>query len=553
MNFQAVGVIARKEFRDVLRDRRTLIFMMLLPIVVMPLLMLGVFKFVASQKVARESKEVRIAASTFDANTLKALQKVWYDAHSTVLSTLMAKLSVESLGGVSDMGTLLDRLATFEEAEEKADATGSESDSSADTGADAAVDDDAARRAAAIAAGVEAMRNLTPEQSALIGDAKALQSLIANTVFVDYDELSDEGELAQGVEIPEGLPGPLSERAVTLAVQSKKIDAALYLPNDSLVVLDEAPLSISFSELLEGDSGESYGSDEFLLLSKAPALATVRVHLLYDSSQSHSKEAYERVAAFVAALDRFMLVERIDAASLPADYARPIMVSEANVATTSRRIQAFLGGILPYMLFAFCFFGALYPALDVTAGEKERFTLETLLLSPVTRLEIALGKFVVVFVAAMVAAMLTTTSMVLTLTHGLLPAELMASLNIEFQPLALLLTGSLVIPVAALYSAALLAVGLYAKSFKEAQSYTVPLQFLFVLPTMVSFLPDVEPDSHMAWIPFVNISILMKELLKGNYLWSFYGITLASTLLLTFLAVWVASRMFCRESVLLRS
>jgi len=553
LNFQAVGVIARKEFRDVLRDRRTLIFMMLLPIVVMPLLMLGVFKFVASQKVARESKEVRIAASAFDANTLRALQKVWYDANSTVLSTLMAKLSVESLGGVSDMGTLLDRLATFEEAEEKADGTGSDPDSAADTEADAALDDDSARRAAAIAAGVEAMRNLTPEQSALIGDAKALQSLIGNTVFVDYDELSDEGELAQGVEIPDDLPGPLSQRAVTLAVQSKQIDAALYLPNDTLVVLDEAPLSIGFSELLEDDSGETYGSDEFLLLSKAPGLATVRVHLLYDSSQSQSKEAFERVSGFVEALGRFMLVERIDGASLPADYARPIMVSEANVATTSRRIQAFLGGILPYMLFAFCFFGALYPALDVTAGEKERFTLETLLLSPVTRLEIALGKFVVVFVAAMVAAMLTTTSMVLTLTHGLLPAELMASLNIEFQPLALALTGSLVIPVAALYSAALLAVGLYAKSFKEAQSYTVPLQFLFVLPTMVSFLPDVEPDSHMAWIPFVNISILMKELLKGNYLWSFYGITLASTLLLTFFAVWVASRMFCRESVLLRS
>ena len=120
-------------------------------------------------------------------------------------------------------------------------------------------------------------------------------------------------------------------------------------------------------------------------------------------------------------------------------------------------------------------------------------------------------------------------------------------------PLALALTGSLVLPVAALYSALLLAVGLYARSFKEAQSYTVPLQFILILPMMVSLLPDLEADSHLAWIPFVNISMLMKELLKGNYLWGFYTITLLSTLVLTVGAILGAAWMFKRESVMLRS
>lgn len=548
MNLKLVGVIARKEFRDVLRDRRTLIFMMLLPIVVMPLLMLGMFKFIANQTQARQNKEVRVAASSMDANTLRALQQVWYDAHALQLSTLMAKLSVDSLGGAADVGTLLDRWDVLKEAEGKPpeDLERPNDDSES-------TDAETERRTAAMTAGLAAMQELTPEQSALLEDAKSLRSFIAHTEFVDFDSLKGEGQLAQGVEIPTGLPGRLSDRGVTLAVQSKEIHAAIFLPNDALVTVDETPRSIPFDDLLERASGETYDSDEFMLLSRAPELATIPVHVVYDSSQSLSKEAFERLANFIGALERFMNVERIDAASLPAEFGRSIMVSEANVATRSRRIQALIGGILPYMLFAFCFFGALYPALDVTAGEKERFTLETLLLSPVTRLEIALGKFVVVFVAAIVAALLTTTSMVITLTHGLLPAEVVSSLNIEFQPLALALTGSLVIPVAALYAATLLAVGLYARSFKEAQSYTVPLQFLFVLPTIVSFIPDVEADSYLAWIPFVNISILMKELLKGNYLWSFYGITLGSTLLLTFVALWVASRMFCRESVLLRS
>jgi ABC-type Na+ efflux pump permease subunit len=547
MNFKVVGVIARKEFKDVLRDRRTLVFMMLLPIVVMPLLMLGLFKFMARQAEAREKQVVTIAASSMDEITLRALQDVWYDSNSTVLSVILAKLGVESLGGLSDMGALLARVDVFENSEEP------EVEADDDGSADTAAIEEEAQQAGMIAAGVAAMRDLTSEQSQLIKDARVIQNLLKNTEFVRFDELSGEGELAPGVEVPLELPGRLSELAVTLAVQSKEIDAAIYIPNDALVTLGEVPQAVTYRALVEDGSGERFENGDFTLLSRAPDLETVDIHLVYDSSIGNSEEAYDRVTAFVSALNRFVNVLRIDAAELPREFGRPIAVERANVATQSRRIQAALGGILPYLLFAFCFFGALYPALDVTAGEKERFTLETLLLSPVTRLEIATGKFVVVFVAAIIAAVLTTTSMILTFAQGLLPADVMASLDLEFQPLALLLTGSLVIPVAALYSASLLAVGLYARSFKEAQSYTVPLQFLFVLPTVVSLLPDIEPDSYLAWVPFVNISLLMKELLKGNYLWSFYGITLASTLLLTAIALFVASRLFSRESVLLRT
>ena len=118
---------------------------------------------------------------------------------------------------------------------------------------------------------------------------------------------------------------------------------------------------------------------------------------------------------------------------------------------------------------------------------------------------------------------------------------------------ALVLTGSLMLPVAALYASLLLAVGLYARSFKEAQSYTVPLQFILLLPMLVSFVPDVEAEPHLAWIPFVNIAMLMRGLLKGNYLWSFYAITLVSTLVLTVAGLLTCAWLFRRESVLLRS
>ena len=493
MKLRMVSVIARKELRDVLRDRRTLFFMMLLPIVVMPLLMLGISKFAMKQSADKQARVLKVAADPAVVTTLKALSMQWFKANATSLAVAQGKVALDSVGGLDGMR----RLMSLGEGE----------------GAMDALD---------LAKVFKVQADMPDEQKALLGDAFAIGRLSLQTEFVDPADIDLSGALAQGVEIPSDLPAYLADEKLTLAIQSKAIAAAVYVPPDTLVDLEEAGPSVPFS-------------------------------VLYDSSQSLSGEAFDRLDAVQEVFSRFQLGLRLREADLSADFIEPVKLERANVATASRKVQAFLGGLLPYLLFGFCFFGALYPALDLTAGEKERFTMETLLLGPVSRLEIATGKFVVVFLAAIVAAVLTTTSMVLSFAYGILPPELASTFNIEFQPLALVLTGSLVLPVAALYSAMLLTVGLYARSFKEAQSYTVPLQFVLILPMMVSWLPDLQAESHLAWIPFVNISMLMKELLKGNYMWDFYAITLACTLLLTALSLLTAAWMFRRESVMLRS
>lgn len=535
MKLATVLVIARKDLTDVLRDRRTLVFMLLLPIVVMPLLMLGGSRFMMRQMEARQSRVLRVAADAGTANTVRALRDVWYQHHAAALAALFARLGLDAAGGVEGLGALLARV---EQAEARSDG---------EAGGDVAADD------AALAAVVSGLESLTEEQAGLLKASRSVGGLLDRIEFVDPAELSVEGRLADGVEIPAGLPATLADPRVALAIQGKLVEAGLHLPADAMSVLDESPEALRFSELTDLSSGLLYDASGFNLLTRVAGQRPVPVHLLFDSSISLSDEAKDRWTEFVEALAHFQLDLRVEQAGLSRDFPEAITLNEADVATASRRVQALLGGLLPYMLFAFCFFGALYPALDVTAGEKERFTLETLLLAPTSRLEIALGKFLVVFLAAIVAAVLTTASMVVTFTHGILPAELMATFDVEFQPLALLLTGSLILPVAALYAGALLAVGLCARSFKEAQSYTVPLQFLFVLPTMVSLIPDLEAEAYLAWIPFVNISLLMKELLKGNYLWEFYVVTLASTVALTAGTLLLASWLFRRESVLLRT
>jgi sodium transport system permease protein len=508
MKLATVMIIARKEFRDVTRDRRTLMFMMLLPIVVMPLLVTGVSRFAIHQMKAKGARELTIAANPLAHNQMTVLATGWVGTPFNIATylTLSAKLGVKASATLEGLGELSERVEKL-----KAEPKGKP-------------DEDAE-----MLAQMKAMDDLTPDQKQFLADASAVTRLLTLTKWTTLDDLqaSTDGKLAQGVTIPDDLPPTLSDPRVAFAItnKDKAVHAALDVPVDAL------------DRVVEGDD----------------ASASVKLTVLYDSSQSLSKEAYERLSAFIDAISRSETRVRLAKRTLSPGFIKPYELAEANVASDSRQSQAFLGGLLPYLAILFSFFGAFYPSLDLTAGEKERFTLETLLLAPVTRLEIAAGKFVVVFAAAITAAVLTITSMALTFTYGVLPEGAASVFHLEFQPLALVLTASLLVPVAALFASLLLGVALCARSFKEAQSYAAPIQFLIIMPAVAAMMPDLETELKWAWVPLMNVSLLMKELLKGNYLWDFYFITLGSMLALAAIVLFAASRLFQRESVLLRT
>jgi sodium transport system permease protein len=506
MRLATVLVIASKEFRDVLRDRRTLIFMLLLPIAVMPLLVTGVSRFAMNQAKAKGARELTIAADPLAHAQMTTLASRWLMGNLIPYGILARKLGLETSATLEGLGTL----------SERAEALRSQSRDKGGLGIDEL-------------ASMKALDELEPDEVQFLEDAQAVWRLLTLTQWTTLDELaaSSHGRLAQGVTIPEDLPGTLADPRVAIAITSKEkaVHAAIDVPVDAL------------ERVIEGEDSS----------------ASAKLTVLYDSSQSLSKEAFDRLSAFIEAISRSEMRVRLAQMSLRGGFVQPYELQKANVASDSRKLQAVLGGLLPYLIILFSFFGAFYPSLDLTAGEKERFTLETLLLAPVSRLDIAAGKFLVVFTAAVTAAVLTTTSMALTFGYGVLPAGAASAFELEFQPLALALTASLLVPVAALFAAVLLGVALCARSFKEAQSYAAPLQFLIILPAVAAMMPDLETELKWAWVPLMNVSLLMKELLKGNYLWDFYAITLGSMLALAGLVLWITSRLFQRESVLLRT
>jgi len=244
-------------------------------------------------------------------------------------------------------------------------------------------------------------------------------------------------------------------------------------------------------------------------------------------------------------------------------FIKPFEIGARNVAPPEKVGGNAIGGVIPYMFILFCFTGALYPAMDLTAGEKERGTLETVLCSPVGRLELVLGKFLTVLTAALVTVVCSVASMsgsmfgasrlfVGQVAAGAAHAAQSAPL-FAIDPRGVVVMVLLSLPMAAFFSALLLALSLNARSIKEAQSTTSPLIVLIILPAMMGMLPGVELSWKLACVPILNLALASKELLSGVWHWGYIALIFTSTCLYAAAALAFCVRQFNREAVLFRS
>ena len=255
-----------------------------------------------------------------------------------------------------------------------------------------------------------------------------------------------------------------------------------------------------------------------------------------------------------------VVVERLAANHLPKELAKPFDMKQENVASAQRVFGAVLGGMIAYLLIFMCLNGGMHPAIDLTAGEKERGTMETILSSPVSRTHLVLGKFLLVLTASLTTAGLLILSLsgwllairLFHLTDGLSDAG-QPPLQVVMGPLAVLSVFIMAIPLAVLFSAGLITIALFAKSHKEAQSYIAPLMFLVVIPSVAAMLPGVDLTPKLAIIPLLNVSLLCKELVTGVYHWNYIALIFLSTCLYAAGVLFLAVKMFQRESVLFRS
>jgi len=252
-----------------------------------------------------------------------------------------------------------------------------------------------------------------------------------------------------------------------------------------------------------------------------------------------------------------VIKDRLAARNVPASVLTPFAVKQENVAPPEKVGGASIGGFIGYAVILLCLTGAMYPAIDLTAGEKERGTIETILSSPISRLDLVIGKFLLVFSASLASAILSVTSMGLSfafLGHShLMQSSGEQSLNLNLGFTSVVAVFCMALPLAVLFSAVLMTIALFAKTYKEAQSYLTPLTFLVVIPAVASVMPGVELTPKLALIPVLNTSLVCKEIITGTYHWNSIVLIFASTCLYALAAIFLAVKMFQREDVLFRS
>ena len=237
--------------------------------------------------------------------------------------------------------------------------------------------------------------------------------------------------------------------------------------------------------------------------------------------------------------------------------AHPIAIEEHSTANLREQIGAAAGGLLPYLLLIVCLTAAMYPAIDLAAGEKERGTLETLLLAPVPLRELVLAKFLVLFTFGMTSALLLLASLAgMVAVFGVFFRsvfdEQVISLIASFGVLDLAMLGLMLAPVAAMFAAILLTISVYARSFKEATGMMTPLTMLMLLPISLAPIPGVELNWWWASVPVTNIALAIKELVKGTLHYQFFGVILLSSCLIAGGLLAFCQWMFSREEVLFR-
>lgn len=232
----------------------------------------------------------------------------------------------------------------------------------------------------------------------------------------------------------------------------------------------------------------------------------------------------------------------------------PVERVSVDVATKQALAGFVLSLLLPLFLVIYAITGGMYAAMDLSAGEKERSTLEVLLLSPASRLQITLGKLLAVSTVGVCSVVLAVAALVVAMRQ--LPLSLREGTDLSFSWSAdtVALVALLGILLAVAFAALELALGIFARSFKEAQNYITPLYLVALVPVAaVASIPDLKPALAFFLIPALNAALVLKEALVGATDGLHVALTVASMLLFCLLAVCATVRIFSNEKVLLRS
>lgn len=535
MNWKSIGIIFRKELLDTLRDRKTLIYMVALPTLIAPALITLLARVTQHEVEKAQTRRLCVQIEPEERERLLAFLRARIEPMQGSGAQVLAMLgpavdqplrAIAQDLAISPIETLLtldrnERARGHPRYAELRAALASAHDRAADMLRQGGSPDAPALE------GIDLKNRDDPR----LKELTKFVALLSPLVTIDYVAASEvAGRAARRPAVPE------SELPPKIRGDPARVAAALAISREQIQAWVHVPRALDAEVIDRNDS--------------------VTIEVVYDSTIEFSDEAQRRIGDALAAANEIAARERLDREQLPTSFVRPVVIESRNSAPPQKQILKFIAAFLPYLLILMCFVGGLNPATDLGAGEKERLTLETLLVAPPRRIEIAIGKFGVIFLSSLVASLLATGSMAWTFTSGIASPKLAAALDLRLTPSIVFICLALITPLAATFASLMLALSIYAKSQKEAQALMMPLQFLIIIPAALSTIPSLQLDLKSAWFPVMNVALGMRAVLTAGGAtlpWLELLIIFVSTSIFAAAALLFCARRFSQDKVIFRS
>lgn len=274
----------------------------------------------------------------------------------------------------------------------------------------------------------------------------------------------------------------------------------------------------------------------------------------YLSAVSNSSYAADYCSDTLKKYSSSITISKLEEVGLnPEEILTPIDIKYMDMASSEESAGNLLGTILPYMLIISLLLGTVYPAIDATAGERERGTLETVLTLPITNRQLIVSKFLAVSTLGIITAILNVISMGFVCGYMI---KMMGSYGVDMSVnmtrfIPAMLVGILcIIAFAVFMSAVTMCVCAFAKTYKEANNYITPLTLIVMFASFVAFIPSMELTERMALVPVANICLLIKNILVFKFDIGIIAIVLISNIAYGIVAVMLLGRIYNSESIL---
>ncbi len=512
MSWKNVRLIFMREVRDQMRDRRTLFMITVLPVLLYPMLGLGVVQMMLTFS---EQQRVVVILNADDLPETPALldehgiQSDWYDGKDDT-----SRLRVVS-----------------ERADRPTRAAESPASLNAPDIKSSPVEDRPRRR------GEKTDAELLSSAHSLAEQIATLQALKEDTPPNENDTIDELAAAQKRTALQDLISERFGESGFqVLVVVPKGYGDAMKYMQDQIKARSE---------------GTETGTTQIV---SVPPMVIVR-----NSADEKSSVAFARVQKALANWEDAVRRHSFKNASLPVELEHPARLTYVEVAGEEQVAASVWSKMFPALLVIMALTGAFYPAIDLGAGEKERGTMETLLISPARRIELVMGKFLTIMLFSVATAVLNLFSMGLTgqqMASGI-GRGIADTVSLEFPGFGpLMWMVILLLPLSALFSSLCLALATFARSTKEGQYYLTPLLMVVMGLTMFCLSPAVEMTPLYSVIPVVNVTLLLKGLLlnaPGSANLVVYAVpVLVSSIGYSMLSLWWAIELYNSEDVLFR-